>query len=324
MAESKEKPVDVVQLDGLVVLKIVRHAKEHAPEFVTGLLLGMNLEGKLEVTNSFAYPQESDDDNESYQLAMLKALRTVNVDNLAVGWYQSAYLSSWLTPHILDSVYNYQKEIPYSVVLIHDPQRTTQGHLALKAYRLTETFMNNYQKGSAASKKKIDLTANDVLEEIPIKVHNSHLVHAFLYELREGKSMSSDADRLHLDPAPFLEKSLGALSVGLDEYSQELNKLQYYQRQVIRQKQAQQATLHKRQMENDSRRAKGQEALTDDDLSRRPEFKPIPKPNRIESFVASNQITHHCKDVSSTAAQTMNKLYIVEGLHKTDTPSASS
>jgi hypothetical protein len=28
-----------------------------------------------------------------------------------------------------------------------------------------------------------------IFEEIPIKVHNSHLVHGFLYELREQKAM---------------------------------------------------------------------------------------------------------------------------------------
>lgn len=30
------------------------------------------------------------------------------------------------------------------------------------------------------------VSSEDIFQEIPLKVHNSHLVHAFLYELRES------------------------------------------------------------------------------------------------------------------------------------------
>lgn len=40
---------------------------------------------------------------------------------------------------------------------------------------------------------KAELMSGDLLEEIPVKVHNSHLVHAYLYELREDKKLRSVA-----------------------------------------------------------------------------------------------------------------------------------
>jgi hypothetical protein len=36
----------------------------------------------------------------------------------------------------------------------------------------------------------VNIQASGIFEEVPLKVHNSHLVHAFLYELREQKEMA--------------------------------------------------------------------------------------------------------------------------------------
>ena len=40
-----------VELDGLVVLQIIRHCSEAFPETVAGTLLGLDVENKLEVTH---------------------------------------------------------------------------------------------------------------------------------------------------------------------------------------------------------------------------------------------------------------------------------
>ena len=94
-SQASNRPT-VVQLDGLVLLKIINHSKEAMPDVVTGQLLGLDIGQKLEVTNSFASPLGlSDDAADAYQVEMMKHLRTVNVDNNVVGWYQSAYLGTF-------------------------------------------------------------------------------------------------------------------------------------------------------------------------------------------------------------------------------------
>lgn len=86
----------VVQLDGLVLLKIIAHSRESLPEVVSGQLLGLDIGQKLEVTNCFPFPLGlSEADSDAYQLEMMKHLRTINVDNNTVGWYQSAYLGTF-------------------------------------------------------------------------------------------------------------------------------------------------------------------------------------------------------------------------------------
>jgi translation initiation factor 3 subunit H len=40
-----------VQLDGLVLLKIIKHCKENFPEHVAGSLLGLDVEDTLQVTH---------------------------------------------------------------------------------------------------------------------------------------------------------------------------------------------------------------------------------------------------------------------------------
>jgi len=328
MSDAKQDPpapdISLVQLDGLVVLKIIKHCGDNVPDSVTGQLLGLDVGGRLDITDVFPFPTlDADEDSDAYQLAMMKCLRTVNVDINAVGWYQSSFLASFLTQNLVEAQYNYQKAIPTSVLLVYDPLRTTAGHLHLKAYRLTDAFMRTYpqqqqQPAKGDRKTKFDFTSSDILQKLPIKVHNSHLVHAFLYELREDKARpaSCDWDRLHMDAGGYLEKNIDALSHCIDEHTAEQGKFQYHQRLVQRQKQQQAEYQRKRDAENDERKRHGKEPLADEDTSKLQVFKPIPKPSRLDTFLISGQISHYCKEIGAASTEAMNKMYLIEALHK--------
>ena len=45
-----------MQLEGHVILKLVKHCQECAPNLVTGQLLGLDVGSTLEVTDSFPFP----------------------------------------------------------------------------------------------------------------------------------------------------------------------------------------------------------------------------------------------------------------------------
>jgi len=314
------RPFNVVQIDGLVLLKIINHCRDHMPEVVTGQLLGLDIEGRLEVTNCFPIPLSShpEDDTDAYQIEMMKQLRAVNVDNNTVGWYQSAYLGTFLSQSMVEAQYQYQKQIAASVLLVYDPAQTTKGRLALKAFRLTDSFMTYYEKSKQHNQQntiKGDEGWGEVFEELPIKVHNSHLIHAFLYELRENNSMNCDYDRLSVSSQVVLEKHLSSISTALDDYANEQGRFQFYQRLVGRVK-AQQATyLAKRASDQEAREAAGKDPLPEEDLTKNPLWKPVPKPSRLESVLLSNQIEHYTKEVESNTTQGFNKLYIVKSLH---------
>jgi len=323
MEEIKGAPVSVVQVDGMVLLKIIKHAKDNMPDPVTGQLLGFDVDGRLEITSCFPSlvvdeEEPSDMDMETYQLEMMKCLRKVNVDSNTVGWYQSAYLGDFLNQTLLESQYEYQMTYPNSVVLVYDPFRTASGRLSLKAYRLTPKCMSLIDSGKFTNKNfnrhRVDST--DLLEEVPLKVHNSHLVHGFLYDLRESKTMSRDFDALRLTSNPFLQRNLESLSQCIDDYAGEQSKFQFHQRQVARQKAQHASFITKRNAENDARKQQGKDLLGDEELKTNPLFKPIAAPSRLETYLISNQINQYCGQITSTATEGFSKMYLVEALHK--------
>lgn len=54
--QAKDGRLRAVQLEGHVILKIVKHCQECAPNLVTGQLLGLDVGSTLEVTDSFPFP----------------------------------------------------------------------------------------------------------------------------------------------------------------------------------------------------------------------------------------------------------------------------
>jgi len=330
-AQQNQRPT-VVQLDGLVLLKIINHSKESMPDVVSGQLLGLDVDQKLEVTNCFPFPSgHSEADGDAYQLEMMRHLRTVNVDNNTVGWYQSAYMGTFFDQGLLDAQYTYQKHIPNSVVVVYDPFQTSKGRLVLKAYRLSDAFMSVYHPSSSRFSfddlNKLGVESNEIFEQIPIKVHNSHLVHGFLYELREEKARaksrcevekqwSSNLDRLTLSSSAFIDKTLTTLGGVIDTYSNEQGRFQYYLRAAARQR-AQQADYYKRRAsENAARVEAGKDPLPEEDTSKLAIFKPIPKPSRMETYLTSNQMNYYCESLTNVAKQAFQKLYLIEAGQK--------
>uniref|UniRef100_A0A7M4FVC9 Eukaryotic translation initiation factor 3 subunit H n=1 Tax=Crocodylus porosus TaxID=8502 RepID=A0A7M4FVC9_CROPO len=206
-AKGKAAPGDAavkqVQIDGLVVLKIIKHYQEEGQgnEVVQGVLLGLVVDDRLEITNCFPFPQHTEDDADfdevQYQMEMMRSLRHVNIDHLHVGWYQSTYYGSFVTRALLDSQFSYQHAIEESVVLIYDPIKTAQGSLSLKAYRLTPKLMEVCKEKdfSPEALKKATIAYENMFEEVPIVIKNSYLINVMLWEL-EKKSAVTDRHEL--------------------------------------------------------------------------------------------------------------------------------
>ena len=162
-----ETPLRSVQIDGQVVMKIVKHCTEQSPSLVTGQLLGLDIGATLEVTDCFPFPsnpanpaadEEADEDaGADYQLEMMRCLREINVDNNTVGWYQSTYLGSYYTEELIETFLAYQENIKRCVCIVYAPTRSaTQGSFGLKALRLTDRFLEIHRKGEFTFEKIVD------------------------------------------------------------------------------------------------------------------------------------------------------------------------
>ncbi|PRQ38130.1 putative JAB1/MPN/MOV34 metalloenzyme domain, eukaryotic translation initiation factor 3 subunit H [Rosa chinensis] len=321
--EEVAPPLRVVQIEGLVILKIIKHCKEFAPALVTGQLLGLDVGSVLEVTNCFPFPIREEDeeieaDGANYQLEMMRCLREVNVDNNTVGWYQSTLLGSFQTVELIETFMNYQENIRRCVCIIYDPLKSNQGVLALKALKLSDSFMELYRSNNFTGEKlrEKNLSWVDIFEEIPIKVSNSALISAFMTELEaDTPVIQCDYDRLQLSTSPFLERNMEFLIECMDDLSMEQQKFQYYYRNVSRQQAQQQAWLQKRRTENMGRKAAGEELLPEEDPSN-PIFKPLPEPSRLDSFLITNQISNYCNQINGVAGQSFSRLYLTKALHE--------
>uniref|UniRef100_A0A673JC71 Eukaryotic translation initiation factor 3 subunit H n=1 Tax=Sinocyclocheilus rhinocerous TaxID=307959 RepID=A0A673JC71_9TELE len=194
----------------LVVMKIIKHYQEEGQgsELVQGVLLGLVVEDRLEITNCFPFPQHTEDDADfdevQYQMEMMRSLRHVNIDHLHVGWYQSTFYGSFVTRALLDSQFSYQHAIEESVVLIYDPIKTAQGSLYLKAYRLTPKLMEICKEKdfSADGLKKASVGNENMFEEVPIVIKNSHLINVLLWELEDKSTAADKHELLNLSSSP--------------------------------------------------------------------------------------------------------------------------
>jgi len=321
-----------VEVDGLVIMRMIKHSRENLPQLVTGQLLGLDIKSTLQVTDCVPFPkiEEADDENEEeteddsdakgaeYQLEMMLRLREVNVDNNIAGWYSSSYMESYMNKYTIQTQYKYQERIKKSVLLVYDPMKTSQGILSVKALRLTQPFMEIYktQTFTKDSFAKGNLTFEDVFEEVPITIHNSQLVNAFLFDLEEKRTIdSADFERLDLATNTFLERSLEYMIDSMDELNAEQLKMRHYQYNLQRQQAQQAAWLQKRRADNAIRKRNGEELLPEDDYNNS-SFKQLQEPSRLESVMLSNQINNFCKGVNQFSGNSFAKLFLFGEVEK--------
>lgn len=158
-------------------MRIIKHSSQNFPTVSTGALVGMDINGTLEVTNSFPFPHAADTSasdnnsynndgqnlaaaaprskaNHAYQNEMLKFLREVNVDAQNVGWYLSTNMGNFVNLNTIENQFFYQKEPnERTVTLVYDVSRSSQGSLSLKAYRLSPQFIAAYKESKFTTER---------------------------------------------------------------------------------------------------------------------------------------------------------------------------
>jgi len=336
---ESDEPISSVQIDGLAVLKIVKHCQESLPTLVTGSLLGLVVEGGvMEITHAFPFPEPRDDsksdlvktsdpsgpddeaaalDGHEFQLEMMKMLREVNVDNNCVGWYQSMYLGTHSTSALLENQLSYQTDLSANaVVVLYDPIQTGHGNLMLKCFRLTSEAI-----ALKASRKNSYLDPSQIFEEVPMSIKNPALARGLLHSISDGKYRDHDGgsygadttfDRLNLSTAPYMEKHLEFLCNWVDDLTSEQNKFQYYTRGLNRER------------KNDKKRSGNRGGKSDaDDAVTAAAWESDEAPRRLESLLISNQIRNYCDQVEKYAGSGFGKLFLAGGLHKEDSKAVS-
>lgn len=341
--ELDSEAVHMVHLDGMALMKMVKHYKDsHANHGATawGALLGADAGGLLEVTNAFGLPgarergEEEERSNRAamaYMSEMLRLLRQVNADTNPVGMYQGAFLGPFLHTSVVEGLNTLSALMEHegsqgrgkAVLLVHDYAQLAQGNLVVRAYRLAPSFIDAFRQGQFAVQGLIDhrLTFSSVLEELPVEVHNTALLDAFLATLNSAAPSTervvppTTRERLEAPPAshivpdymdlnlaldPVLVSSMETTLDSLESYSSEAGNVGYQARQIAREKARADAYVARRTAENESRQAAGLAPLPIEDVSRL--FKIPPEPNRLESLLLLHQLDGAASRLNETAA----------------------
>lgn len=148
-------------------MKIIKNCSQSFPAIATGSLVGMEVNGTLEITNCFPFPtiDASNTDahmdavhnvaagaprgkaNVLYQNEMIRMIREVNIDANNVGWYTSTSMGNFINSATVENQFFYQKEMnERTVALVYDVSRSIQGGLSLRAFRLSSLFMSSFRE----------------------------------------------------------------------------------------------------------------------------------------------------------------------------------
>ncbi|CAG7922043.1 unnamed protein product [Penicillium olsonii] len=356
MAETPA-PLAAVQVEALVVMKIIKHCSQTFPSTATGALVGMDVDGSLEITNTFPFPvvevpAESHFDNAApnpaaaaprakanaaYSAEYIRMLREVNTDANNVGWYTSANMGNFVNMNVIENQFYYQSQMnERTVALVHDVSRSAQGSLSLRAFRLSAKFMAAFKENKFTSEdlQKSDMRHPDIFEELPVKLHNSHLITSFIHQLQcptsnastelpsslaalesspfnKTSTLTPNLDNLSLSIDPFLEKNCDLLLDSIETHNTEVNNYQYYQRVLGREQQKINAWKQKRAQENATRATLNQPLLPEDEWQRL--FKLPAEPSRLESMLNTRQVNQYASQVDNFVSSSTGKMFAIKG-----------
>lgn len=310
---------DVVEMSGLVAMKIIKHCQEESQAAdVQGILLGMLNMGtkRLEVTNCYPVPRHTDDDDtdEDYNILMMKHFRNVNVDQLHVGWYQCSPFGSSLNKlESVDLQHMNQNAVEESVTIMYDPVRTQRGFLSLKAYRLTNTALALCKEGEYTSEtlQKHNMSFDKFFEEIPVIIKNSNLTNLLICEMQKHLAPDEGKQFLDMGTITSLEKS----AYNLTKCVEEATRWAHYQRNLM-------AKQQQVQRENASRVARGEPPLTEEEINKI--VRPVAPLQRLEASLNYSQTLNYCQQSSTFSTENIAKLFTARALQPNQSAAAKA
>lgn len=345
--EASKATTQTVHLDGLALTKLVQHSRESHPTPAYGVALGLDLGETLEVSSSFALPtlpshseREENAEHENpvkklvtrYSAAMVRNLREVNADANPVGLYVGCFMGRFLDSTLIDALFAVSHMIEKSgtdgpgkaVLLVHDLAQSAMGNTDIRAFRLSPGFVAAYQEGKFTVQSLIEheLTFSKVFIEIPVTLHNTALLDAFISTLstvpeapRRAMPLSTQEQlrapsvpldthvpnaNLTLALTPTLTTAVEKTLDSLDEYSSEAGNIGFQLRQLTRERARAADYLERKKAENAARAAHGQAPVPVEDVNKL--FKLNQQPSRLDSVLLLGQLDEAAKKLAGISA----------------------
>jgi translation initiation factor 3 subunit H len=326
--------VNRVQLDSLVVMKIVKHIENErlsgAGMFAHGWLTGLVAVGdqRLEITNCFptvrshtvadddkAQQDIEDESQKEMQQEMLKRFRQMNIDYELVGFYESHAHGACFNKQLVEDMFEYQSTLEDAVVLIYDPVSTCQGSLALKAYRLSKTAMELcYTDLSPEAVKKAGLTYSNMFEELPVIIKNSHLINVLLAELAYSRPNTFSPPSLEIGADRSLARCMRQSMFDVEALNRTINEYNKYTQNKGRSQGVLDSLVQKRQLENENRRERGEPPLPVNiqELKSSIKWPVLQGDGMLNAFLAAREVSANVEHALQVSKETLGKLHVAE------------
>lgn len=321
------KPLTAVHIDGLAVLKIMKHCNDNLPTLVSGSLLGVDVDGILEVTYAYPFPvpkgnEETGYDNSDgieYQKDMMLRLRDMNIDDNCVGWYQSTYLNTMCSNDVVGYQYSFQTSEDLSdnaVVIMYDPiqSQTDASKLAIKAFRLTDQFIQMRRK-----KQNKFIDPAKILQELPVKICNQGHMSGFVRCLKDSHEdivMTTQNESLCMNNSnTYVDRNLELMNSWLDDLSEENRKFSGYAKSVSKTRQEHIRWVAKRKAENNQRMQDGEDPLSMKVGTFHDKQMPEPSESRTEPLLMVSQLNKYSEQTNSHVDCNVQKIAVTSNIY---------
>jgi len=261
-----------------------------------------------------AYAQQ-EDMKETEMLDMLRKFRQMNIDYEMVGFYQAHPFGACFTQELVESMYDYQCSFQDGVVLIYDPVKTRQGQLSIRAYRLSQKAFDLCKDNdwSPETVRATGVSFETMFDELPIVIKNSHLVNVVLSELALAND-GCEPVQLELGSKRSLEKCMRATMNQVDELNRCISSYNKY----LADKQRHDANLlnqtQKRQLDNESRIARGELPLSFDDIKKIKGPTLASKNGLLDAYLAASETAALSDFAYEVTGENIAKLFLAEAI----------
>lgn len=301
--------VSQVVLEAGTIFQITRHAHDIYPDTACGVLLGSEL--APEITETFPLPPQAMDGNgagirekevAAYEKLMVTSLKTVGADSVVKGYFLSCTKSGLFEAPLLDSLYHIQRANEVAVFVQHDVALSrASGSLELRAYQLSPAFMEVRSEGkhgafNTETMLEAGLGYESFFVEIPVVIHNSHLVNFAALSLP-----APPKQYLAVPTQSLLEAESSDIMDIIDDFNYDQNSFSHYQRQLAREKQKVVAWQQRRAAENRARDAVDKPLLPTDEWKTL--FKLPEEPSRLENLLTSGRLQSSSERMEELLAQ---------------------
>lgn len=323
--DSDMGPIKRVFISSPAVLRVVKHCQSVSAigESAQGRLLGYREDDEtVRISHCFAMPQligadeeerPSDDKRNRFLTDMTAVVDQQNYDQLIVGWYLTSYFGAHINLNLFDAQLDHQRLLDEAIVLVYDPVRSSQGQLALKAFRLgtrlLEMVRDRGTEFGISHLKQYRGSFVDLFEELPVHATTSNLMNVLLCELEWLSPTRNYRPVLSLRTGPMQEKHLSQLVDSVDRLQYENGRLAGIHDQVRKLQMQRNKSI---QRTNEERKLEGLPPLTDEQIKQ--QYQPLHDPPRLKQLVHAAHAKQCVERVKQYSAQNLSKMHMVDAL----------